>query len=483
MQLWLCLRLAELAIQCLPQRRPQAAAVIDKQRIYAVNAAASLLGLEPGMDPASARVLAEEAPLQLLARDPAAESSALSSLSCWAYGVTPHLYSYNGDCLMLEIGGSLRLFGGLAAVLRHCQRGLACRGFSAEYAVAPTALAAWVLSFNSDSGSQPPEQSLEAPLDQPLHERLGRLPLRLFEPLHAQFAALERSGLKTFGEVLGLPAAAVGRRCGSEFVQLLQQLTGEVIAPPVHFEPPNCFVDSYPLGYPVRNQDELGPALEQLLESLEDYLRQRQLQTRQLLWHFSGPGDYRETLEVRTTEALTPRQDWYRLTRLRLERQPFSDEVELVQLRVSQLEATEPINGSLFRQPGPTGTPGQLVDTLSNRLGSQAVSSLRCRDAHLPEHSSSTVAPGVRQAVSPQATAQRPFWLLSDPEPLRHDNAQLLFWGSKLELIYGPERIEDGWWEKGTSRDYFVARNKQGQRFWVFHERKRQAWFMHGLFA
>jgi protein ImuB len=219
MQLWLCLRLAELAIQCLPQRRPQAAAVIDKQRIYAVNAAASLLGLEPGMDPASARVLAEEAPLQLLARDPAAESSALSSLSCWAYGVTPHLYSYNGDCLMLEIGGSLRLFGGLAAVLRHCQRGLACRGFSAEYAVAPTALAAWVLSFNSDSGSQPPEQSLEAPLDQPLHERLGRLPLRLFEPLHAQFAALERSGLKTFGEVLGLPAAAVGRRCGSEFVQ------------------------------------------------------------------------------------------------------------------------------------------------------------------------------------------------------------------------------------------------------------------------
>ena len=475
MQLWLCLRLADLAIQCLPQRRPQAAAVVDKQRIYAVNPAASLLGLEPGMDPASARVLAEDSPLQLLARDPDAERAALDALSCWAYGVTPHLYCFRDDCLMLEISGSLRLFGGLDAVLRHCQRGLACRGFSAEHAVAPTALAAWVLSCSSDSGIDASSQ--------PLCERLGRLPLAVFEPLHAQFAALQRSGLRRFGEVLALPAAAVGKRCGSEFVKLLQQLTGEISAPPVHFEPPNCFVDSYPLGYPVRNQDELGPALEQLLESLEDYLRQRQLQTRQLLWHFSGPGDYRESLEVRTTEARTPRQDWYRLTRLRLERQPFRDEVELVQLRVSELETADPATGSLFRQAGRGGSPEQLVDTLSNRLGSQAISSLRCRDAHLPEHSTAAVAPGTRHSAPPAATAQRPFWLLSDPEPLRNDNGQLLFWGSRLELLYGPERIEDGWWDKGTSRDYFVARNSQGQRFWIFHERRRREWFLHGLFA
>ena len=46
MQLWLCLRLPELAVQCLPQQRPLPVAVLEQQRIHAVNAAAALLGLE-----------------------------------------------------------------------------------------------------------------------------------------------------------------------------------------------------------------------------------------------------------------------------------------------------------------------------------------------------------------------------------------------------------------------------------------------------
>ena len=33
MQLWLCLRLHELAVQCLPQRRPQPLSVVERQRV------------------------------------------------------------------------------------------------------------------------------------------------------------------------------------------------------------------------------------------------------------------------------------------------------------------------------------------------------------------------------------------------------------------------------------------------------------------
>ncbi len=86
MQLWLCLRLPELAVQCLPQQRPLPAAVVEQQRLHTVNAAAAMLGLEPGMDPASARALAGDATLQLLARDPQAEAATLENLCCWAYG-------------------------------------------------------------------------------------------------------------------------------------------------------------------------------------------------------------------------------------------------------------------------------------------------------------------------------------------------------------------------------------------------------------
>ncbi|EED31360.1 putative aspartate decarboxylase [gamma proteobacterium NOR5-3] len=449
--------------------------MIDRQRIYAVNATASLLGLEPGMDPASARALAGETPLQLLPRDPDMESKALESLCCWAYGITPHLYPFRDDCLMLEIGGSLKLFGGSDAILRHCRKGLAGRGYSADMALGITPLAAWSFSHISSDGN-----SSKGCCER---EQLEKLPLRTLEPLHEQFIALQRGGFTTLGEILALPGASLSRRCGSQFRELLQHLSGEVVPPPVHFEPPSCFADSYPLGYPVRNHDELGPALEQLLTSLEDYLRQRQLQTRQIIWHFSGLNNYRESLSVRTSEARAPRQDWYRLTRLRLERQPFAQEVELVQLHADQLESAQPTSGDLFRQAGQSTSSSQLVDLLSNRLGAQAVNSLHYRDAHLPEHSSTKAPSGTTNTPCPKNTAQRPFWLLSEPELLRHDGQQLWFWGSQLELIYGPERIEDGWWERSTSRDYFVARNTQGQRFWVFHERRQQRWFMQGFFA
>lgn len=475
MHLWLCLRLSELAVECLPQHRPQALAVVQKQRIYALNAQASLLGLEPGMDLASARALAGDAAVQMLPREPEAEQQALDSLCCWAYGVTPHLYQFRGDCLMLEIGGSLRLFGGTDAILRHCLQGLARRGYHADYAVAESALAAWALSFTEDHGVSGNQR--------PLRERLATLPLILLEPLHKQFTALQNSGLHTLGELLALSPAALARRCGDEFGQLLRYLSGEVSDPPVHFAPPSCFTDNYPLGYPVTNQEELRPAIDQLLQSLESYLRQRQLQTRLLRWRFYGIGDYRETLEVRATEAGITRHDWCRLTQLRLESYPFSDEVERVQLQVTQLEDAQTISGNLFRAAGQSSSPSQLVDLLSTRLGSQAVSSLSCRDAHLPEQSSTTVAPGTQGISVTPAAAQRPFWLLSAPEQLRCDRETLYFWGQRLELIHGPERIEDEWWNEGTSRDYFVAKNASEERFWVFHERRQQRWYMQGFFA
>ena len=102
MRLWLCLRLDELSVQCLPQRRPGAVAVVERQRVHAVNATASLLGLEPGLDLRGARAIAGDESLQLLERDPAAEIRALETLSCWAYGITPDLSCWNGDSLLLD---------------------------------------------------------------------------------------------------------------------------------------------------------------------------------------------------------------------------------------------------------------------------------------------------------------------------------------------------------------------------------------------
>jgi len=51
-----------------------------------------------------------------------------------------------------------------------------------------------------------------------------------------------------------------------------------------------------------------------------------------------------------------------------------------------------------------------------------------------------------------------------------------------LELLSGRERIEAGWWDgRPIARDYFVARNPAGSRYWVFRE-EHHRWFVHGIF-
>lgn len=476
MRLWLCLRLDELPVQCQPQRKPGAVAIVERQRLYATNAAATLLGLDPGMDLRSARAIAGDETLQLLERDILTETRALESLCCWAYGITPDLHSKHGDSLLLDIGGSLRLFGGVESILRHCDRGLACRGFTAEKGLASTPLAAWLLSHDQGEDAVDTQRTL--------HERLAAIPLARLSALEPSFAALERSGIRTLGQMLKLPAAALRTRCGNKAAALREQVEGHDDAPHAAFQPPACFFDSYPLGYAVNDYQEMIPALETLLQSLQSYLRQRQLQTHTIRWCFLGYGSYREEVELRASSDSNLWQDWLRLTTLRLEKQPFKDAIEIIQLRGDTLETARPDSGNLFSDPGQREPRERIVDVLSTRLGPQAVKQLQCRDAHLPEHSSTLGGVSEAAAVLPESpvAAQRPFWLLSDPEPLREERGAVIYWGNPLTLLYGPERIEDGWWERPVSRDYFIAQNSQGQRFWVFFERRQRRWYLQGIF-
>jgi protein ImuB len=476
-RLWLCLRLTDLALQCLPQRRAGVAVVVvDGQRLAAVDATASLLGIEPGMDLRSARTLVGDDPLQALERDRDAEARALESLCHWAYGVTPELRPWRGDSLLLEISGSLRLFGGIDTILDHCDHGLACRGFSADKGLAATPLAAWLLSHDAADVALDTRTALEA--------RLAAVPLARLGALHEGSDALQRSGLRTLGEALALPPAALRRRLGDTFAKILASLMDEREEAAARYRPPARFIDHCPLGYPVEDWQELEPALHTLLQSLQAFLRQRQLQTRSLHWHFIGHGSYRETLSLHANRDDNRWQDWLRLTRLRLERLAFREAVEIVQLRCDEIEATRTHSGDLFADPGQREPRERILDVLGTRLGPQCVRGLHCRDAHLPEQASASLPgpPPDRQPAT-AAAAQRPFWLLPRPEPLRGDDGRLRYWGSPLQLLYGPERIEDGWWDTPTSRDYYVARNPQGERFWVFFERRQQRWFLQGIFT
>ena len=49
-----------------------------------------------------------------------------------------------------------------------------------------------------------------------------------------------------------------------------------------------------------------------------------------------------------------------------------------------------------------------------------------------------------------------------------------------LVELTGPYRVQGGWWEQETLRDYFFAERADGALLWLFHEPTADAWYLHG---
>ncbi|GAB5451489.1 MAG: DNA polymerase Y family protein [Halioglobus sp.] len=477
MSLWLCLRFDSLPLQCLNRSEEQPVAVLTSQRVLRANDCAAALGIREGQGTATVRALAGDEPVQLLERDEAAEARCLQQLCCWAYSITPTLHTWREDCLQLEIEGCLTLFQGLDALLAEVESGLGSRGFRARCGLAPTSGGAWLLSFATDESARA--------VQQPLEERLAALPLALLVDFSSTVDSLRRAGLQTFGDILALSPRALGRRCGKTFTDFLQQVLGrrEDIRP--DYQPPATFSDEYWFGYEVKTNDELMPAVQRLLQSLCSFLRNTQLRSSEITWRLIGIDQTLRDVRVCSASSHSNWQNWFQLSRLRFEQLELSGGVEGLALECNSLLPGQLENIDLFAPRNQREPLAALLDRLQNRLGMQAIKQVGCRDEHLPEHAvfaSNDVSVQHPHNNDIEPCAQRPFWLMPEPQPLKH-SGQRLYWSGALELVYGPERIEDNWWREAVSRDYYIAASAGGQQYWVFCERFSSRWYIHGVFA
>ncbi|MFU8763461.1 MAG: Y-family DNA polymerase [Haliea sp.] len=473
MSLWLCLRFPQLPLQCQTLSEARPIVVLARQRVLRTNDRAASLGIQEGMAAATVRALAGDESLQLLSRDQDAEQRCLQQLCCWAYGITPTLHPWREDCLQLEIGGCLALFRSLEALLQAVYCGIQLRGYRLEAGLAPTPKAAWLLSFAAEGQIGNGESWLE---------RLKPLPLTLLDDFPKEIAALQRAGLQRLGDVLALPEAALGRRCGKAFIHWLRQMLGHETDLQPDYQPPERFSDQHWFGYEVKTTTELLPAVQQLLQTLCGFLRQTQLQTEEIQWQLVAIDRQVQHLQVRSSSRHSDWKNWYQLTQLQLDRLQLRTGIEGLGLECRQLLAGRSTSMDLFNPHNQREPMQALLDRLRSRLGLQAILTVGCRDEHLPElalHVSSESTAGI---AAGQSCSRRPFWLLPEPQPVRQDQGQL-HWQGPLQLMTGPERIEDNWWQEPASRDYYIARCPRGQYYWLFHDRLRRQWYIHGLFA
>ena len=144
--LWLALHLPHLPLEVFTRGgavSPWLAITSDSGNqapIVVVSSDAYRLGITPGMMVSAACALAPS--LQIQARDPLRESATLARIAAWALQFTSFV-TIAGPCtLLLEMGGSLKLFGGLNKLWRVVAHGISELGFRTDMACAPTPLAA-----------------------------------------------------------------------------------------------------------------------------------------------------------------------------------------------------------------------------------------------------------------------------------------------------------------------------------------------------
>jgi protein ImuB len=344
-----------------------------------------------------------------------------------------------------------------------------------------------------------------------LAARLAPLSLGCTRWPEGSVEALGTLGVRTVGDCLRLPRDGFARRFGQWLLSALDRATGRVPEPRAAYAASEKFVARRDLEPEVADTARLSLALDPLLEELCQFLRERGRGVQALevqLRHRDAPVT-RVRLRFVQPAGAQPRH-MAGLLRERLARLALPQPVRNLRLLSGPLIDLQADAIELFahdRRESGANLP-QLIERLRARLGNEAVHGLACVPEHRPEAAWRAVEPAAtqprarrkassrsaapighpsssapaslrREEPSARPGADRPLWLLDRPEPCDV---------GRLVLEEGPECIESGWWDgRDVARDYYVARNAQGARLWVFRNRRETAggasWFLHGWFA
>ncbi|HEY4039977.1 MAG TPA: DNA polymerase Y family protein [Burkholderiaceae bacterium] len=470
----------------------------ERPLIAFCNDAARAAGIAPAMKLAAAQALARA--LTVVPRNSDHERDALHELACWAYQFSAQVTirtGTSGNGLILETGGSERLFGGRSELHRRVKRGLESLGYRAAFGHATTAAAAWLIGIARASGLA----ARDAQTGEQLQTALAPLPLPMLEWDEDTTRALHALGLTTIGQLLGLPRDAFARRFGAHRLDHLDRALGVRPDPQPPFSPPAQFAARIELPADLTQAGQLMFPAHRLLRSLEGFLRGHDAGAAELMFtaHHNQRGNHTVTATRIALTLAAPERDAGRLAKLlaeRLTRVSLPGPAIELSLAVERLAPFQALNASLLPPSQDNVRNGldwlQLAETLHARLGSERVFQLQPVDDHRPEHAMRIVPLAAEREgsrVPALPSEQRPLMILPAPQPLPQQDEQPGYDGP-LALVAGPERIEAGWWDFGdphrptVHRDYFMARNRRGQTLWIYRELKQpRGWYLHGFFC
>jgi protein ImuB len=479
--LWCCVELPDLGLEVCTRRMTDAAVpivLLQDSRVVACNVAARDCGIGLGSSLATAHSICRH--LTHCNRDVAAERERLRFLADAAYRFSASVSIREPSAILLETSGSIRLFGGLYGLKRQLAASFGELGHHPEIGFAHTPLAALALARakeNLELARWPTADDVR----KRTFEALQRVAIRHSECDADVVERLADMGIETLGQLARLPTAELGRRFGPRMLDYLARLSGRRPDPQICVTPIASFTAGLHFLDGIADREALAFPMQRLAQDLGNWLISRQLGVLRIRWRFSACNAANLDTEVEFAEPQQSKQTLLSVSRLKLERLELPGEVLSLQLDSVRLVAWQGESSSLFaRAEQSHGSPAELIDRYSARLGPAICQGIAVYDDPRPEFAWRTTMPHMRATcpAEPGRHPKRPLWLLPKPQPVAR---------RQLQLLQGPERIDVGWWvsvnvHAPAPRDYFIARHHNGSRCWAYLDVDGN-WFIHGYFA
>ena len=458
----------------------------------------------------------------------------LSRVGEWAWRYTPVVgIDLKSLGIWMNVTGATHLVGGVCAMCDALQTEFNQISVSVQIAAAPTYGAAWAFAHFSEFvgitnflQNRPIIMCHERTT---LRKKLGILPvaaLRISEDIEA---GLKQVGLEQICQLSNISAISLTTRFGSDLVQRLGQIIGDVreLQQPLTLPTPIMASKNYLT--PLLGVEAIQKMISDLLDIICNQLAQRHLLTRHIVIAVQRIDS---TIIRRTVSLSRPSRSESLLHRLTAHLAADIDVefgIEHSWIEAKKLSTGLPVNQVFDSTLRKDDSKDTLIDYLTARIGQNKVRQLQPVDSWQPE-AAQRLALAQKNTIQQNASdsGNLPCWQLQDQTDMLDSTNLISFSSRPLSLLApavpldviallpdhppsmirwrkqnwqicqatGPERIGPSWWLQSTqaskysdkTRDYYWLETHSGERLWVYREGLAERgesveWFLHGFFA
>ncbi|HEY0917965.1 Y-family DNA polymerase [Devosia sp.] len=502
-------------------------------RLVAVDALAARAGLTVDQNLSDARALVPN--LEAREIDPGFLAHGFAEFADWHSYASPIVAVLAeqapwGD-LCLDITGVAHLFGGEEQLLATVTGRLAALGLTVTGAIAPSIGAAWALA-HFDQGRVLADDEVDA--------ALGPLPVAALRLSEAQLAGLSQMGLKRVGQLYGRDRKALAARFGASLVTRLDQALGQAEERLVPRLPVAERFAERRFAEPIGLIDDVLMTAQDLAIQLALRLEAEGLGAQSFHLFLYRVDHKVMRLAVNAARATRDAGHIARLFANRAERLVAEYDpgfgIDMIRLAATSTSPLDSVQLGAFETADGARDLDRLYDRMTSRLGPLAVVRSKFVNTHIPERAVKLEPVVARTpddpAAAPDGRLPRPLRLLPSPEPIGvtaevpdGPPAGMVWRRVRYRFVKasGPERIGAEWWQPDhefgapapsqlpelplsnrdaeaalpagfaegapvPSRDYYVAEDDGGRRFWLFRdgpygEAASPRWYLHGFFA